>query len=100
MRKRRFFFINFFKSQPLVFGCWTICDWPKTVVIINGRPYVKLKRVGKGGSSVVYKVCEGSRKKKNERELRFLFLAEEREDLLSTLFCEILIENLGFERTW
>jgi hypothetical protein len=42
--------------QPMDFGNWKISEWPKTVVIINGRPYVKLKRVGKGGSSVVYKV--------------------------------------------
>lgn len=43
--------------QPMDFGNWKISEWPKTVVIINGRPYVKLKRVGKGGSSIVYKVC-------------------------------------------
>lgn len=35
-----------------------ISDWDKHCILVNGRPYIKLARVGRGGSSKVYKVRE------------------------------------------
>lgn len=46
-------------SQPLEFGDrmkLSIPNWGGSVLVVNNRPFLKINRAGKGGSSLVYKV--------------------------------------------
>jgi hypothetical protein len=43
-------------NEMLQFHSFQLPTWVNTTVVVNSRPYIKLARIGQGGSSIVYKV--------------------------------------------